>query len=173
MGKHGAVIWLTGISGSGKTTLANMLYEYFQGKGVGVERLDGDLVRKMFPQTGFTKEERDVHIKRVGELAAQKEREGAVVVCSFISPYRQARREVRGLCRNFVEVYVKASVAACEKRDVKGLYRKARSGEIRHFTGIDDPYEQPESPEIIVDTDVETVEESFSKIVEWLSRESR
>jgi len=172
MGKHGVVIWFTGISGSGKTTLANMLYEYFQGKGVLVERLDGDLVRAMFPQTGFTKEERDAHIKRVGELAAGKERAGAVVVCSFISPYRQGRREVRAICRNFVEVYVKASVAMCEKRDVKGLYRKARGGEIKHFTGLDDPYEEPEAPEIVVDTDVETVEESFLKIVEWLSRES-
>jgi len=155
------VLWFTGLSGAGKSTLADKVYDYLRQKGLKVERLDGDNVRSVFPNTGFTKEERDRHIKKVGFLASILERNGIIVIASFISPYREARRFVRNLCGNFIEIYVKAPLSTCEQRDVKGLYKKARSGEIRHFTGIDDPYESPQESEIVVDTDIVSVEESF------------
>ena len=120
--------------------------------GVGYERLDGDVLRGVFPNTGFSKEARDEHIRRVGFMASRLEHHGVIVIASFISPYRQARQFVRDLCSNFIEVYVKASIDECTRRDVKGLYKKALAGEIKEFTGIDDPYEEPENPEIVVDT---------------------
>ncbi len=162
------VLWLTGLSGAGKSTLAEKVRGHFKSAGAAIEHLDGDVVRDLFPQIGFSKQERDAHIQRIGFLASMLERNGVSVVCSFISPYREARGKVRKQCQNFVEVYVKASLAACEERDVKGLYKRARSGEIKNFTGIDDPYEEPDAPELIVETDVEMVEESFEKIVKWL-----
>lgn len=166
--KNGFVLWLTGLSGSGKTTLAERIYERIRSHTPHVERLDGDVLRGVFPSTGFSREARDEHIKRVGFMASLLEKHGVKVICSFISPYRNARRFVRDHCEHFIEVYVKASVEECEKRDVKGLYRKARAGEITGFTGIDDPYEAPESPEIIVDTDAEDVEQSLDKIMRHL-----
>jgi len=162
------VIWLTGLSGAGKSALAERLVRWLEARGRGVERLDGDVLRGRFPGTGFTREARDEHIRRVGFMASLLEKHGVIVVCSFISPYRQTRGEVREMCRRFVEVYVRASVEACEARDVKGLYAKARAGEIRHFTGLDDPYEPPENAEVVVDTDRETVDESLEKITAYV-----
>ena len=156
------VLWFTGLSGAGKSTLAEKAYEYYKNKGCRVEQLDGDKVRAIFPDTGFSKEERDQHVKKVGFLASLLEKHEVIVISSFISPYREARSFVRNLCGNFIEVYVKASLEVCEERDVKGLYKKARSGEITNFTGIDDPYEVPENPEIVIETDRLSVEESFS-----------
>jgi len=155
------VLWFTGLSGAGKSTLADKMYDYLKQKRLRVERLDGDIVRSIFPDTGFSREERDKHIKKVGYLASILERNGVIVIASFISPYREARGFVRNLCDNFIEIHVKAPLSTCEQRDVKGLYKKARAGEIQHFTGIDDPYEPPENPEIVVDTDKVSVEESF------------
>ena len=163
------VVWLTGLSGSGKSTLADRITSEVGKKGYKVERLDGDSVREIFPKTGFTKEDRDQHIKRIGFLASILERNGIIVVSSFVSPYREARGFVRGLCKNFIEVHVKASVEVCEERDTKGLYKKARSGLIKNFTGIDDPYESPESPDIVVDTANESQEESLLKILNYLN----
>lgn len=162
------VLWFTGLSGAGKSTLADKAYEYLQEKNLKVERLDGDTVRSIFPNTGFTKEERDNHIKRVGFLASMLERNDVVVVASFISPYRESRNFVRGLCTNFIEVYVKASLAACECRDVKGLYKKAREGHIQNFTGVSDPYEEPNHSEIIIETDKQSVKESFSVLKKYI-----
>ncbi len=155
------VFWLTGLPGSGKTALADRLAEHLVSKGLKVERLDGDTLRAKFPQTGFSQDERNLHVRRAGVLASQLERDGSVVIASLISPYRDARAYVRSICRDFVEVYVKASPATCEKRDPKGLYRKARAGEIRNLTGFDDPYEPPESPDSIIPTDDVTLDASF------------
>jgi adenylylsulfate kinase len=160
-----AVIWLTGLSGSGKSTIAQGVFKYLSENGNRVEHLDGDVVRKMFPQTGFSKEERDRHIRRVGYLAALLEKHDVTVVASFISPYREARDFVRQLCQRFIEVHVSTPLEICEKRDPKGLYKKARIGEIKEFTGIDDPYEEPLNPELIIDTTNQTIEESVQIVI--------
>ncbi len=166
------VIWLTGLSASGKTTIAEALINILKEQGRKVEHLDGDLVRKMFPGTGFTREERDRHVKRIGYLAAMLEKHDVLVVASFISPYMEARSFVRAQCKNFVEVYVSTSLEECEKRDPKGLYKKARSGEISNFTGISDPYEPPENPEIIIDTTGITVNEATKQILKHLAKQT-
>ena len=133
-----------------------------------MERLDGDILRTMFPDTGFTMEERIRHIRRAGELAAKYEKDGAIVIASLISPYREARSYVRSTCSQFIEVYVNATLETCEKRDPKGLYKKVRSGEIKHFTGIDDPYEEPEKPELVIETDHQSVERSFELLKKYV-----
>jgi adenylylsulfate kinase len=160
-----AVIWLTGLPASGKSTIAKGVFRYLSENGHRVEHLDGDEVRTIFPQTGFSKTERDLHIRRIGYLAALLEKHDVTVVASFISPYRIARDFVRGLCRQFIEVYISTPLEICEKRDPKGLYKKARNGEIKEFTGIDDPYEAPLHPELIIDTTNQTIEESVSVLI--------
>ena len=165
-----AVIWFTGLSGSGKSTLSEALYQKLKNKGIKVEHLDGDAVRDIFPKTGFTKEERNRHIRRVGFLASKLEQNGVTVIASFISPYKEARDFVRGLCNNFIEVYVSTPLEVCEQRDVKGLYKKARAGEITQFTGIDDPYEIPENPEIEIDTTNRLVDDIVNKIFKQISK---
>lgn len=167
---NGFVVWLTGLSGAGKSTLAEALCERLETMGKPVERLDGDVLRGVFPNTGFTREARDEHIKRVGFMASRLEHHGVIVVASFISPYREARGFVRGLCKNFIEVYVKTSLDECRRRDVKGLYKKAASGHISGFTGVDDPYEEPDNPEVTVETEGRTVAESVEQIMEILKR---
>ena len=164
------VIWFTGLSGSGKSTLANKTYNYLKSKNLVVEKLDGDALRSIFPNTGFTKEDRNRHIMRVGYLASLLEKNNVIVVASFISPFRESRDFVRGLCTRFVETYVDASLDTCEHRDVKSLYKKARAGEIKDFTGIDSPYESPQNPEITVKTDCKTEEESFREIKKVIDR---
>ena len=166
--KHGFVLWMTGLSGSGKTTIADALCDQLGDSGIDYERLDGDVLRSVFSNTGFSREARDEHIRRVGFMASRLEYHGVPVVASFISPYRQTRQFVRDLCQNFVEVYVKASLDECKRRDVKGLYKKALAGEIKEFTGIDDPYEAPEHPEIIVDTEEQTVKASAKQIMDYI-----
>lgn len=159
------VLWFTGLSGAGKSTLAEAVHAELKKRGYKTEHLDGDNVRHIFPKTGFSKEERDRHVRRVGFLASKLESNGVFVTASFISPYRESRQFVRGLCRNFVEIHVATPLEVCEQRDVKGLYAKARAGEITNFTGIDDPYEAPENPEITVDTSKESLERSVQRIV--------
>ena len=162
------VIWITGLPAAGKTTIGTALVEGLQTLGRRVEHLDGDLMRKIFPGTGFSREERDRHIKRVGYLAAMLEKHEVNVVASFISPYREARAFVRSQCSNFIEVYVSTPLEECEKRDPKGLYKKARKGDILNFTGISDPYEPPENPEIEIDTSGITVDEAVDRILKYL-----
>jgi adenylylsulfate kinase len=135
-----------------------------------VETLDGDTIRDIFPNTGFTKAERDAHIKRVGYLASKLEQNGVFVVASFVSPYQESRDFVRGLCRTFIEVHVATPLEECERRDTKGLYAKARRGEIRNFTGVDDPYEPPRAPEIVIDTACLSVEEAGQRVVDALRK---
>ena len=163
-----AVIWLTGLSGSGKSTIAERLVEEIRDLGVKVEHLDGDQVREVFPGTGFTKEARDMHIRRIGFTASKLEKNGVFVVASFISPYRESRDFVRRCCRNYKEIYLSTPLEVCEQRDPKGLYARARNGEIRNFTGIDDPYEIPENPLLKLDTSNISVEESVEAVLKAL-----
>ncbi len=169
-GNDSFVLWFTGLSGAGKSTLANKLYGYLTARGFAVERLDGDTVRSIFPNTGFTRDERDNHVKRVGYIASMLEKNGVIVLSSFISPYRESRLAVRNMCRNFVEIYIATSLDECRKRDVKGLYEKVGRGEIKNFTGIDDPYEEPLNPEIVVETDGKPLQESFDHLIREIQR---
>jgi adenylylsulfate kinase len=163
------VLWLTGLSGAGKSTLADRIYQNMVRAGHPVEQLDGDGLRAVFPATGFSRKDRDEHIQRVGYLASRLEHHGIIVIASFISPYRQARAFVRNLCRNFIEVHVKADLETCKNRDVKGLYEKALAGTIPSFTGINDPYEEPEHPEIVIDTDMLSTDQSEKVIMDYLA----
>ena len=164
-----AVVWLTGLSGSGKSTLADWVAGELVRRGHPVERLDGDSMRAVFPNTGFSRTERDAHVKRVGFLASRLEAHGVTVVASFVSPYRESRDFVRGLCQRFIEVYVATPLAECERRDVKGLYAKARRGEIGEFTGISDPYEPPLVPDLTLDTSRMSVEDAGRRILDAIA----
>jgi adenylylsulfate kinase len=164
-----AVIWFTGLSGSGKSTIAEQLVKIMKERRIKVEHLDGDNIRDIFPKTGFSKEERDRHIKRVGYLASRLEGNGVYVVATFVSPYEETRKFVRSLCNKYVEVYVSTTFEECEKRDVKGLYAKARKGEIKNFTGLDDPYESPSNPEIVIDTRNTSVDQACNIIFSYLN----
>ncbi len=170
MDNNAFVLWFTGLSGSGKSTLADEVYARIAKNGQRVEKLDGDVLRGLFPATGFSKQARDEHIKRVGFMASRLEKHGVIVLASFVSPYNEARQFVRDMCDNFIEVHVATSLEECERRDVKGLYKKARNGEIKNFTGIDDPYEPPGEPEILIDTEKQTVEESVSEIIDYIRK---
>ena len=160
-----SVLWLTGLSGAGKSTLARAVELELRRRAGSIEMLDGDAVRALSP-TGFSRADREAHIKRVGFLASRLEYHGVTVVCALISPYADTRDYVRGLCRRFIEIYVATPLDVCEKRDVKGLYARARRGEISQFTGIDDPYEPPSRPELRLDTTCLTVDESVVRIVD-------
>jgi adenylylsulfate kinase len=159
----GFTLWFTGLSGSGKTTIAHLVGPELDGRGLVVEYLDGDTVR-----THLSKEDRDTHIERVGWVASRLTRQGGAVIAAAISPYEETRQKARMLVDEvgtFVEVYVKASVDECAKRDVKGLYEKAFKGEITEFTGVSDPYEEPSSPELVLDTEHLEPEESAAAVV--------
>lgn len=167
--QQGFTVWLTGLSGAGKTTIAIELERQLRERGLFIERLDGDTVREgLTRDLGFSKEDRDKNIERVTFVARLLSRNRVGVIASFISPYREARANVRQQATNFVEVYVNAPLDVCAARDVKGLYAKAFAGELKGFTGVDDPYEAPESPEVTVYTDRETLEESVARIVDYL-----
>ena len=162
----GCVLWFTGLSGAGKSTLAAAVVRELERRGVATEYLDGDSVRALSP-TGFSRADRDAHVKGVGFLASRLEHHGVTVLCALISPYAEARQHVRGLCRRFMEIYVATPLDECERRDVKGLYARARRGEIRNFTGIDDPYEPPEHPELTLDTRALTVDQCVARVLEF------
>lgn len=166
-----AVIWFTGLSGSGKSTVSVELEKELYTQGVRTYRLDGDNVRHgLNKNLGFSPEDRKENIRRVGEVSKLMVDAGLFTLTAFISPYREDRDEVRELLEDgeFIEVFVNASVETCESRDPKGLYKKARAGEIKGFTGVDAPYEEPKSPEVTVDTDKQSLEESVQQIVEYL-----
>jgi adenylyl-sulfate kinase len=168
----GFTLWFTGLSGSGKSTIAHIVGPALEARGHIVEYLDGDTVRTHLSKgLGFSKEDRDTNIERIGWVASRLTRHGAAVICAAISPYAETRRHARAMVEQFgpfVEVYVRASVEECARRDVNGLYAKAFAGEIKGFTGVDDPYEPPPSPEVVVDTEDETPEESARIVVERL-----
>jgi adenylylsulfate kinase len=160
------VLWFTGLSGSGKSTIAVRVHEELVRRGVDVEYIDGDALREVFPNTGFTRAEREEHLRRTGYMASRLAAHGVTVVASLVSPYRGSRELIRTLCREFVEIYVATPLDECERRDVKGLYARARRGEIKNFTGIDDPYEPPENPELTLDTRALSVEECVARVLE-------
>ncbi len=167
--ERGAVIWFTGLSGSGKTTIAHGVQDKLMESGVPVEILDGDVVRENLSKgLGFSKEDRDTNIRRIAFVAHLLQRNGVFVITAAISPYRSVREEARVMIKDFIEVFADAPLEVCEERDVKGLYQKARAGEIKGFTGIDDPYEPPVGPEVVCSTDRETPEESAQKVVDKL-----
>jgi adenylylsulfate kinase len=165
----GFTAWFTGLPCSGKTTVADGVAEILRDKGYKVERLDGDTVRKgLTSDLGFSKEDRDENIKRVTFVAKLLARNGVAVLATFVSPYRERRARTREEIGNFVEIYTRCPVEVCIERDVKGMFEKALAGEIKNFTGIDDPYEEPENPELILDTDKESIDESVRKVLDKL-----
>ncbi|MBN1477687.1 adenylyl-sulfate kinase [Candidatus Sumerlaeota bacterium] len=169
MSQKGVTIWFTGLSGSGKSTIAHVLENRFHEAGLRFEILDGDVVRTNLSKgLGFSKEDRDTNIRRIGFVAHLLTRNGVIVITAAISPYRAIRDENRELIGDFVEVYVKCPLEVCEERDVKGLYRKARAGEIKEFTGVSDPYEEPLHPEVVCETDKESAQQSAQRILNRL-----
>src|SRR6478735_5789130 len=172
--EQGFCLWFTGLSGSGKTTITTHLVKELRRRGSKLEVLDGDIVRENLSKgLGFSKEDRDTNIRRIAFVADLLSRNGVPVITAAISPYAEIRQEARELMgERFVEVYVKATVDTCAERDVKGLYEKAFKGEIKEFTGVSDPYEVPENPDFVCDTESETPEESAQKLIDYLeSRE--
>jgi len=166
---RGFTLWLTGLSGSGKTTLSRKVEEVLLERGMKVEVLDGDIVRTNLSKgLGYSKEDRDINIKRIGFVCNLLTRNDVVAIAAAISPYRDARKENRKLIGSFVEVFCKCPLEILKERDPKGLYEKAEKGEIQHFTGVDDPYEEPQDPEVFVETDKEIPEESTNKIIKTL-----
>jgi adenylyl-sulfate kinase len=165
MEQQGCCIWFTGLPCSGKTTIADLVADELRRRGLRVERLDGDVVRQSLTRDlGFSKEDRDKNIERVTFVAKLLSRNGVAVLVAFVSPYRVARDNARRECTNFVEVFVDTPLEVCEERDVKGMFRKARAGQIKDFTGVDDPYEPPLKPEIVLRT-VEASETQCRDIV--------
>src|SRR5688572_30851654 len=165
----GFTLWFTGLSGAGKTTISKLVETELHNRRNRLEILDGDVVRENLSKgLGFSKEDRDTNIRRIAFVANLLSRNGVPVITAAISPYREIRDEARQMMDGrFIEVYVKASVEVCEERDVKGLYAKARSGEIKEFTGVSDPYEVPEDPELVIDTESQSAEESAQQILTY------
>jgi adenylyl-sulfate kinase len=167
----GCVLWFTGLPCSGKTTVGDATAERLRQAGVKVERLDGDIVREdLTSDLGFSKEDRAENLQRIRFVAERLARNGVVTICTFISPFREAREELRQRMYNFIEVYADCSVEECERRDVKGMYAKARRGEIMGFTGVDDPYEIPYEAELKLDTESKTVEQCVKQVVKYLKK---
>jgi adenylylsulfate kinase len=163
---RGVTIWFTGLSGAGKTTIAHKLEKVLHERGRNVEILDGDVVRTHLSKgLDFSKEGRDTNIRRIGFVCQLLSRNGVIAIAAAISPYREIRDEVREMCGDFIEVYAKCPIEVLSERDVKGLYKKALAGEIKNFTGVSDPYEEPLNPEVTIETDRESEDESMEKII--------
>lgn len=166
----GFILWFTGLSGSGKSTLAARMSQELERRGLHVETLDGDEIRKHLSRgLGFSREDRDENIRRIGFVAGIVERCGACAIAAAISPYRAVRDEVRHSARRFVEIYTECPIDVLSRRDPKGLYKRALAGEIQNFTGVTDPYEPPLAPEVHLHTDLETPDESVAKILQRLT----
>jgi adenylylsulfate kinase len=163
---EGFTLWFTGLSGAGKSSLANLAAEELRRRGLKVEVLDGDEVRAdLSRDLGFSKKDRDANIRRIGYVCKLLARNGVIAISAAISPYRDIRDEVRRKHERFFEVYVKCPVAKLAERDVKGLYRKALTGEILNFTGVSDPYEEPLNPDLVIETDRESLDQSLAKLI--------
>jgi len=166
MSDKGVTIWFTGLSGAGKSTLSEALTRHFLARGRNVEVLDGDEVRTHLSKgLGFSREDRDTNIKRIAYVCKLLTRNGALCISAAIAPYREARAWARQEIGNFVEIYVRCPLEVCRERDVKGLYKLVDEGKIQHFTGVDDPYEEPENPDLVVDTSKQTIDESVTSIL--------
>ncbi len=163
-------LWFTGLPLSGKTTIADKVYEELQRLDIPLERIDSKDVREMIPNIGYTREDRIRHMKRIGHLIQTLQKNSVSTVCSFISPYRKARKIIREMVKNNIVVYVKADIETCKKRDYKGVYQKALKGEIKNFTGISDVYEEPKHAEIIIDTEKISPKEAADLIVKYVKR---
>ena len=173
MEQKGFTLWFTGLSGAGKTTLARMVEDQLIARGHKVEVLDGDVIRTNLSKgLGFSKEDRDTNIRRIGFVCNLLTRNDVVAIAAAISPYREVRDELRRDIGAFVEVYVSCPIDVLAERDVKGLYKKALAGEIKNFTGVDDPYESPLAAEVVVETDIETPEQSAARIISKLEEMS-
>jgi adenylyl-sulfate kinase len=167
--KKGIVIWLTGLPCSGKTSISKEIEKYFREKNLPIQRLDGDVVRETISNDlGFSKKDRDLNIERLSYVAQMLSENGVNVVSAFVSPYQKMRDFTRSLCENFIEVHINCDIEECKRRDVKGMYARAIKGEIKDFTGVDDPYEIPKNPEITVNTEKESLEESSEKIIKYI-----
>ncbi len=165
MANVGFTIWFTGLSGSGKSTLSEIIEQRLKARGHNVEMMDGDIVRTHLSKgLGFSREDRDTNIKRIAFVCNLLSRNGVICISAAISPYREAREWAREHIGNFVEIYVKCPLEVCRERDVKGLYKLVDEGKIKNFTGVDDPYEEPEHPDLVIETDKETTEESLARI---------
>ena len=164
--QQGFTLWFTGLPCSGKTTVADAVAERLEAAGLRVERLDGDIVRQSLTRDlGFSKEDRDENIERITFVAKLLSRNGVATLVSFVSPYRKRRQHARDNTSNFIEIYVKCPIEVCKERDVKGMYKKAMKGDITNFTGVDDPFEEPINPELVFETDKESLEESVEKVL--------
>jgi adenylyl-sulfate kinase len=169
MEHQGFTVWFTGLSGAGKTTVSRVIEQELRARGMKVEVLDGDVVRENLSKgLGFSKQDRDTNIRRIGWVCEVLSRNGVVAIAAAISPYREIRDELRAKIGHFVEVYAECPIEVLAERDVKGLYKKALAGEIKNFTGVDDPYEPPLNPEVVYHSDRETVQESAQKILSKL-----
>jgi len=165
----GVTLWFTGLPCSGKSTIAQLLFERLRGSGLKVELLDGDVVRqKLTKGLGFSKEDRDENIRRIGYVCQLLSRNGVIAIGAAISPYRAIRDELRGMIPCFVEIYLNCPLEVCVQRDVKGMYKRALAGELKNFTGVSDPYEEPLHPELVLNTHEETPEQSAEKVLEYL-----
>lgn len=164
------ILWFTGLPSSGKTTLSVLTKELFESCGAKVEHLDGDAVRAVLPGTGFSRDQRNDHIRRMGFLASRFQQQGIVVIASFVSPYRESRDFARRISQNFLEIYLSTDLSECSRRDVKGLYKQASGGTLSNMTGVDDPYEPPMNPDLILDTATFSKEECLAAITDLLSK---
>ncbi len=163
-------LWFTGLPLSGKTTIADLVYEKLRSLQVPIERIDSSDVRKLIPDIGYTREDRNRHMKRIGYLIQRLQNNSVSTVASFVSPYRESRKAIRQMVKNNIVVYVKADLETCKKRDYKGVYEKAERGELKNFTGISDVYEEPQHADIIIDTDKLSPEEAADIIVHYVRR---
>ena len=167
--QKGVTLWFTGLPSSGKSAIADRLYDILKDRGYRAERLDGDIVRQdLTRDLGFSRADREENVRRVAFVARLLTRNDVFVLCSFVSPYREMRDRARGAIGSFLEIYVKCPLEVCAARDVKGMYKKARAGEIREFTGVSDPYEEPLRPDLVVETDQEPLERSVGRVLVWM-----
>lgn len=163
-------LWFTGLPLSGKTTIADAVYKEFEKLDIPLERIDSKDIREVIPDIGFSREDRNRHMHRIGHLIMTLQKNSISTVCSFVSPYRESRRAIREMVQNNVVVYVKASLDTCKTRDYKGVYAKALKGELQNFTGVNDIYEEPQHAELVIDTDTTSVEQASKTIVEYIKK---
>ncbi len=163
-------LWFTGLPSSGKSTLADAVFEELNKNDIPLERIDSKDIRDVIPDVGFERADRHRHLTRVGHLIKTLQNNSVSSIASFVSPYSESRQVIKKMTNNYVEIYVKASLDTCKKRDIKGVYKKAESGELKNFTGISDVYEEPKSPHIVIDSDAESIAEATVKIVQFIKK---